>query len=172
MNAAGTLAKVGPGRSHPLQAAANCLEWGQPTEDERLAEAYAKFGRHAVHVIGAHYPWNRLGSVAVETFRCDDGLVYFVGSDTGPIKIGYTTLPLCRLASMQLGSPLILKFLAVRRAPISIEKAYHKRFAEHRSHGEWFHRHPDILKEIGRLKQLRPALRQTGRGATTNARSA
>lgn len=160
MNGQGTSGNIGPDRSqegHYLSDAVACLDWQEGIADDRLSNAYARFGQHVVDTIGNHYPWERIGAVAVETFRCDDGLVYFVGADHGPVKIGFTTKPLCRLASMQLGSPLMLGFLAVVRGPIKVEKAYHARFAAHRSHGEWFHRHPDIIAEIDRLKQLSPA---------------
>jgi len=35
----------------------------------------------------------------------------------------------------------------------AFERAYHRQFAAHRLHGEWFAPHPDILAEIDRLKE-------------------
>jgi len=66
--------------------------------------------------------------------------VYFIqGVDGGPIKIGVAADPVGRLASIQLMSPMTLRILGlIRGAGQPEERRLHKRFAAHRSHGEWF----------------------------------
>jgi len=81
--------------------------------------------------------------------------VYFVGGDVGGIKIGIALDPQKRLIDLQCGSPIKLRILAVREGGRSVELAYHRQFAAHRLHGEWFERHPDILAEIDRLTPRR-----------------
>jgi hypothetical protein len=78
---------------------------------------------------------------------------YFIGGETGPVKIGYTRNLQRRLRDMQLHSPLPLSALASTGGGCFAEAEYHERFAAHRLHGEWFERHPDILAEIARLNQ-------------------
>jgi hypothetical protein len=111
--------------------------------------------RRAADVIGEKLrgiDWSPLpGRRAIETLRDGKSYVYFIGGETGPVKIGYTIAPLERLAAMQMGCPIKLSILAKVEGTVADEKAYHRRFAEHRSHGEWFERHPDILAEIERL---------------------
>jgi hypothetical protein len=80
--------------------------------------------------------------------------VYFVGGDVGGIKIGTAREPSRRLADLQCGSPVRLAILAVVSGTHELELEYHRRFAAHRLHGEWFERHPDILAEIERLAHL------------------
>lgn len=82
-------------------------------------------------------------------------MVYFVGGETGPIKIGFTQQPMKeRLKCIQNGSPIKLHVLATLNATRINEKFYHRRFAQSRLHGEWFERTPEILAEIDRLKSL------------------
>jgi len=80
-----------------------------------------------------------------------EGYTYFVSDGVGPIKIGFAMNVKTRLKALSTGSPVKLKVLATRRGPARVERFYHKRFAAHRLHGEWFSRHPDILAEIDRL---------------------
>jgi Meiotically up-regulated gene 113 len=81
------------------------------------------------------------------------GYCYFIGGDHGAIKIGHTVNVADRLRTIQSHSPIPLKVLAVVKGSEPRESAYHHQFAEHRLHGEWFSRHPDILAEIERLAQ-------------------
>lgn len=81
-------------------------------------------------------------------------IVYFVGGKEGPIKIGWTQQPIKeRLKCIQNGSPVKLYVLATVNCTRINEKRYHKRFAAHRLHGEWFERVPEIEAEIERLGQ-------------------
>jgi Meiotically up-regulated gene 113 len=76
---------------------------------------------------------------------------YFIGGETGPIKIGFTDDLPRRLREIQSHSPVKLTVLASVGGGIFAELEYHERFAAHRLHGEWFERHPDIVAEIERI---------------------
>ena len=78
-------------------------------------------------------------------------VVYFIGSEAGPIKIGFTVGLKDRLAALRASSPVKLKLLATCHGHATREAAYHEQFAEHRLHGEWFEPAPAILTEIARL---------------------
>ena len=80
------------------------------------------------------------------------GWVYFVAAACGSIKIGRTNNVVYRLMDLQCANPQKLELLAVA-VDGSREAEYHRRFAAHRLHGEWFTPHPDILAEIARLKE-------------------
>lgn len=81
-------------------------------------------------------------------------LVYFIGGDVGAIKIGLAGNAKRRLATIQAHSPIPVRLLAVIAGGREVEMSYHRRFAAHRLHGEWFEPHPDILAEIDRLQLL------------------
>jgi hypothetical protein len=81
--------------------------------------------------------------------------VYFVGGDVGAIKIGLARDVEKRLAEIQAHSPIPVSALAITEGGRGVELAYHRQFAAHRLHGEWFERHPDILAEIERLSSPR-----------------
>lgn len=121
-----------------------------PPARQRGDEVY---GTHVVDFLGEDLPWSSLGRVAIQCFRSADPCVYFIGGDVGAIKIGVSIAPLERLATMQMGSPVKLRILALVEGGMDAEKEYHRLFANHRSHGEWFERHPDILCEIERLRR-------------------
>lgn len=80
-------------------------------------------------------------------------MVYFVGGDDGPVKIGWTQQPIKeRLKCLQSGSPVKLHVLALQPAPRSKELLYHRQFAASRIHGEWFERSPEIVSLIEALR--------------------
>lgn len=81
--------------------------------------------------------------------------LYFIGSESGPIKIGVSVDPAKRLKGLQTGYPEKLSLLAVIRGQAYREPEYHDRFAAHRLHGEWFSPAPEILAEITRLQEER-----------------
>lgn len=83
--------------------------------------------------------------------RPETATIYFIGPDGGPIKIGWASNITTRLRDLRLANAFPLKLWASVGGPPSLERDYHKRFAAHRLHGEWFARHPDILAEIERL---------------------
>ena len=116
-----------------------------------LEKGVAAYGPHVVDFIGHDRPWSNLGQVAIQRFKLDACAVYFIGGEDGPIKIGSSNSPLERIATFQTGSPVILRIHALTHGGVDAEREYHKRFAAHRLHGEWFEPHPDILAEIERL---------------------
>jgi hypothetical protein len=77
--------------------------------------------------------------------------IYFVGPVDGPIKIGWASRINVRLRDLRMANAFPLSLWASVSGAPSLEREYHKRFAAHRLHGEWFDRHPDILAEIDRL---------------------
>lgn len=78
--------------------------------------------------------------------------VYFIQAECcGSIKIGWSHRAKQRFDYLQRFSACRLKMLAVRKAPISTESDYHRLFADHRLHGEWFTPHPDILTEVAEI---------------------
>lgn len=79
------------------------------------------------------------------------GFVYFIGGEVGAVKIGFAVSPKSRLGDLQCGSPIKLEILATVAGMPRDERDYHKRFAAHRLHREWFERVPEILAEIERL---------------------
>jgi DNA-binding XRE family transcriptional regulator len=85
-------------------------------------------------------------------------LVYFVQmGNHGPIKIGITGgNPLSRLVKMQSDCPWKLNILGAIPGNIEIEREFHKRFAAHRTQGEWFAAADEVLTVI------RSALREPG----------
>ena len=76
---------------------------------------------------------------------------YFVGGNSGPVKIGYATNLRSRLQNIQEGSPHKLGVLATANGGPFRERAYHQQFAAHHIRGEWFERTPEIIAEIERL---------------------
>ena len=83
---------------------------------------------------------------------------YFVGGEHGPIKIGQTENLQRRLKAIQSHSPIVVSVLASTGGGAFAEMDYHFRFAEHRLHGEWFARCPEIDAEIARLTPNQAAI--------------
>lgn len=83
-----------------------------------------------------------------------DGLVYFIGGDNTPVKIGYSTAVEGRLRSLQASHWCKLKILAAVSACEADEREYHRRFTASRLSGEWFSRTPELEAEIARLSHL------------------
>jgi excisionase family DNA binding protein len=78
-------------------------------------------------------------------------LVYFIGADHGPVKIGKAMNPEGRLRDLQCGYPYELKVLAITDGSTGVEQGYHRKFAHCRLNGEWFERTAEIEHEIARL---------------------
>lgn len=78
------------------------------------------------------------------------GGVYFVQAATGgAIKIGVAANVKKRLGALSTMSPLPLRALYVLRdADAAIEKRLHAALDRHRSHGEWFHNVPPVLRML------------------------
>lgn len=92
------------------------------------------------------------------------GAVYFIRSvaDTGPVKIGYSTEPHGRLATLQTSHHGELKIIAAIEGTREDEQALHERFATFRMRGEWF-------RVAGKFKQYLRALPPFGRRSPTLA---
>lgn len=88
----------------------------------------------------------------IQALRDGKSYVYFIAGEDTPIKIGFSKQPHERLAILQTAHWCRLSIVAKIEGCLAIEAEYHRRFAEHRMHGEWFAPHPDILAEIERLK--------------------
>jgi hypothetical protein len=84
-------------------------------------------------------------------------LVYFIGAQSGPIKIGIAVNPKARLSGLQTSHHERLELLATCGGGMGQEKRYHYQFKEHRLSGEWFARAPEILAEIDRLNEMAKA---------------
>lgn len=72
-------------------------------------------------------------------------LVYFIGAEGGPIKIGKATDVKKRLSSHQTSNPEALRVYGVMRGD---ESAIHQKFEHLRLRGEWFRREPELLAFI------------------------
>lgn len=70
---------------------------------------------------------------------------------TGLCKIGYSTSPERRLATLQTGSPTRLELQLQLPGPQELERELHQRFAVVRSHGEWFALEPDHIEHLRSL---------------------
>lgn len=81
----------------------------------------------------------------------ENHVVYFVGGDEGPIKIGWTQNLRNRLPCIQNGSSVALRVLATQKAPKAKERWYHKQFASSRVLNEWFERTPQLMALIESL---------------------
>jgi hypothetical protein len=95
-------------------------------------------------------------SGAVEAQPTRPSLVYFIGSELGQVKIGMARVPERRLRELQTSHPAKLTILATCEGGHEREQGYHRKFAAHRLHGEWFERCPEIEAEIARLTTPTP----------------
>lgn len=68
--------------------------------------------------------------------------IYVIGTDNGPLKIGYTADPKGRLSNLQVGQPTEIKLFyeeATETAKAKvIEKLIHRTLGHKRVRGEWF----------------------------------
>lgn len=76
------------------------------------------------------------------------GLIYFIGSSSGPVKIGFTTNIQSRLHRLQMNSPRKLRVLAAYPGSRRDELMLHRQCANDRLHGEWFKRTPDLVEAM------------------------
>ena len=54
------------------------------------------------------------------------------------MKIGHTQDPIYRMRGLAASSPLPVELLKTIPGDLQSEKAFHARFAEYKSHAEWF----------------------------------
>ena len=88
--------------------------------------------------------------------------VYFVRRADGLIKIGFSTNVSGRIDSFRttLGT---VELLATASGGRNRESRYHRQYAEHRVHGEWFRPCPEILAEVERLNAEQQLARKRAR---------
>lgn len=77
--------------------------------------------------------------------------VYFLAGG-GLIKIGYSSNLDGRLADLRKASPVPLELAAVTRGDVLFEKWLHARFAEGRTHGEWFRPIEELVRAIDLIR--------------------
>lgn len=65
------------------------------------------------------------------------GFVYLIEA-AGLVKIGFTVNVEARIRELQAGSPIVYSLLTSFPATMTTERDLHKRFADYRSHREWF----------------------------------
>lgn len=70
----------------------------------------------------------------------DGSRVYFIGGETGPLKIGVSKHPWGRLSAIQTGNPSPLQVMYLIPGGQRLERAIHEMLADHRVGGEWFGR--------------------------------
>lgn len=78
--------------------------------------------------------------------------VYFVeavGLDL--IKIGYASNVPLRIRSIETSCPVPVRLLGTFPGGPEMERHFHKEFATHRSHREWFRRSPDMDRLLSQL---------------------
>lgn len=83
--------------------------------------------------------------------RCGACEIYFVKAATlGLIKIGKADNARTRFRTMRTMSPdtLVLLGVMVCKEAGALERRLHRRFAAHRSHGEWFRPAPELVQFI------------------------
>ena len=74
--------------------------------------------------------------------------VYFIRSDSGPIKIGASVNPEVRLQDLQNSSPEKLCLMGHIHGGFELERLIHEKFGAYRMHGEWFRPEEDLLSFI------------------------
>ncbi len=83
------------------------------------------------------------------------GFVYFmrpVGM-VSPIKIGFSIHLRERYNQLSVWSPYPLEIIATIPGDLTLETAFHERFAKSHYHHEWFHGHVDLIKGIADLQR-------------------
>lgn len=76
-------------------------------------------------------------------------LVYFIrAASTRRIKIGISSNPWSRLATLQTGSSEMLELIATTHGTLEDEQALHERFKDCRSANEWFDESPELLRYV------------------------
>ena len=79
----------------------------------------------------------------------DDGFIYFVEMDEADyMKVGFTTDPYGRVASLQTGNPYKLRCYATFPAKRRDEKAVHALLKEFKHEREWFYPGDEIDKLV------------------------
>lgn len=130
-------------------------------EDQLLAhEKTYKFPEPAV--VTTRKPVRVVVAKAAKARREIQGFVYFAAGPNTPIKIGFSTSPESRVASLQTSHWERLEILACTPGTLELEASYHSRFQRLRLSGEWFRRSRLILAEISKLNKEQGPLQKRG----------
>jgi hypothetical protein len=83
--------------------------------------------------------------------------LYFIQTESGPVKIGVAASPAKRLQNLQTGHHERLALVCTIPNGYRLEGVLHERFAEGRIRGEWFRADtPGLAELIGELINDRP----------------
>jgi len=129
---------------------------GRETETSCRADPQREARRKAIAVemdaVTAQWAMSRPAPPAPAEARSPSTVtIYFVGPEGGPIKIGHAARLDFRMKDLRTMNAYPLIIHATVEGPMRLEREYHRRFAAHRLHGEWFSPHEDILAEIAHL---------------------
>jgi hypothetical protein len=109
-----------------------------------------------------------VGSLIVVVLPCAtlSVMVYFISAhspdgDIASVKIGHSDDPRARLREMQVGSPLRLSLISMRRGGRKAESELHRTYRKWRSFGEWFEPSIEVLSEATRCPHSALQLRET-----------
>ena len=76
-------------------------------------------------------------------------MIYFIESESGHVKIGYTSVPIkSRLSALQTSCPFKLKLLKTIDGGRKKEKELHYIFRNSHFRGEWFKKTKGLMKHI------------------------
>lgn len=82
--------------------------------------------------------------------------VYAMGNpDEGLVKIGITLDIAQRHKAIRASSPIPIEVLGFVESDHRLEKAIHAGLAEHREHGEWFRRTPEVVEVVRMIREKR-----------------
>ena len=83
-------------------------------------------------------------------------MIYFIRSQNGRIKIGYTANIAKRMADLQTAHPEPLSLIVAIPGDMSAERALHRRFMADRLEGEWFDPSPVLISYLTSLLEEKP----------------
>lgn len=75
-------------------------------------------------------------------------MIYFIQSERGPVKIGYTLSLSKRLANLRCSSPEQLNVIGTIQGDKAVEKLLHQKFNHLKIEREWFRPEKDLLSFI------------------------
>jgi hypothetical protein len=84
----------------------------------------------------------------------DNGIIYFVAYDGGPVKIGFCLKNVeNRLRGLQTGNHLKLEILAQCTGSIDMEHQVQKLLSQYRIRNEWFERADQVLEAVSKARE-------------------
>lgn len=124
---------------------------GLPSAYIQSRPGTAQFQREYERCLAAPAQDRQRRGPAIRRLRGID-VVYFIGPDEGPIKIGTSQDVQRRLYKLQTASPKPLRILAMVRGNAALEAKLHTRFKRCRIKGEWFDRTPELEQFLDDLR--------------------